>query len=210
MQKNTNIYMNKKGFTFIEVIIIFTIIFIMTAVLMSSSYGERTTKEITTVASEVVASLRETQNNSLTGKQKANSKLPCAFKFGLVGSDGNSLAKYNAYQMFYSGRILDEGCPPDDNTGVNTPFFDAIKLPVSMKIWATAIDTNSNTLRKDHIIFKVPYGTFVIKDDSSDTEEYNGIDIVIEKKSKKYHICVHETGLIEELGFNDADSACVF
>ncbi len=202
--------MNKKGFTFIEVIIIFTIIFIMTAVMMSMSYKERASKEITTVAHEVVASIREAQNNALTGKQRGNDQLPCAFKFGLVNLNSATPPRYTGYQMFHSARDLDGTCPVDDATGVSTSFFNANKLPGGMTIFARGKDTNNVETKKDHIIFKVPYGGFIIKDNGSDNEAYVGSDIIIEKGDKRYHICVHSTGLIEELGFKDAEFACPF
>jgi len=200
----------QRGFTFIEVIIIFTIIFIMTAVLMSMSFKERSSKEIETVANEVVASIRETQNNALTGKQKDNMQLPCAFKFGFVNPESSDPSIYNAYQMFYSSRDLDATCPLDDASNINSSFLKTIVLPANITITAHAEDTNKKTYVKNHVIFTVPYGGFTIKDDASDSNEYNGIDIVVAKNDEKYHICVHETGLVEELGFNENDIACSF
>jgi type II secretory pathway pseudopilin PulG len=204
--------MIKKGFTFIEVITIMTIIFIMTAVMMTASYKGRDKKEIQAVAREVVASIRETQNNALTGKQKDNDKLSCAFKWAIVRPDSDD--KYHAYQMFYSSRSLDEaGCPADDKNSVSTAFQDAISLPKGVTIGTVAYNSGvPEDVFRDHIIFLVPYGKFVVDDggEASSDVKYDGVDIRIEKDDKKYHICVHSTGLIEEIGYNEDDFACEF
>ncbi len=205
--------MNKKGFTFIEVIIIFTIIFIMTAVLLGTSYKDRSKKQIESVAREVSAAIRETQNNALTGKQKQNDVMPCAFAFKTYT---------NGYKMFYSYRSLDDSCPPDVIATDTTPsgemagFWESLvstQLPKDVHINTIAVDYNENrSSNEDNIIFLVPYGDFIVTKRVGNSSDYKGIDVRVEKSdgSEKYHICVHATGLIEEIGFNNEDLACAF
>jgi type II secretory pathway pseudopilin PulG len=196
--------MNKKGFTFIEVIIIFTIVFIMTAILLGTSYKDRSKKEISTVAREVAATIRETQNNALTGKQKENDKMPCAFKFEF---------QTHSYEIRRSFRGIDDVCPPDTNDGVDQVFSKIIQLPKDVQINSVALKYNDSTSAdEDNIIFLVPYGDFIVTSRDGSDNDFKGIDVRIERSdgSEKYHICVHATGLIEELGFNNEEYACAF
>jgi Tfp pilus assembly protein PilE len=195
--KSRNDY--KKGFTFIEVIIIFTIVFIMTAVVMSMSYKDRAKKVVDTTAREIVSSIRETQNNALTGKQKGNLQLPCDFSYNI---------NPNAYSMTASMRSIDGDC------GEKEIFVPATPLPEGVKMTAQAQgEGDSKWYDVSAITFDVPYGgvSFAVGDKTND--EYKGAEIVIEKNDKKYYICVHSIGLIEELGRLDIDGdehACNF
>ncbi len=196
--------MNKKGFTFIEVIIIFTIIFIMTSVLLGTSYKDRPKKEIETVAREVAATIRETQNNALTGKQKENDYMPCAFKFKIW---------HTSYEMFRSVRGIDTSCPLDDDIHITKPFLKPVQLPEGVQINSTTERYDATkSYTEDNIIFLVPYGDFIVTQRNNNETDAKGIDVRIERNdgSEKYHICVHATGLIEEIGFNDDDFACSF
>ncbi|PIR73859.1 MAG: hypothetical protein COU40_00280 [Candidatus Moranbacteria bacterium CG10_big_fil_rev_8_21_14_0_10_35_21] len=60
--------LNKQAFTLAEVMVIIAIIGIMTSVTIVSLIGSREKKQVETAASELVAVLREAQNNALTGK----------------------------------------------------------------------------------------------------------------------------------------------
>jgi hypothetical protein len=75
-----------------------------------------------------------------------------------------------------------------------------------------SIDEGSGKIPSDYIVFVVPYGRYV--DPKSDPKAYvnpsKGTEVVISKDDKKYHICVHAIGLIEEIGFNEEDHACAF
>lgn len=188
--------MYKKGFTFIEVIIIFTIVFIMTAILLSTSYKDRYRKELQAAAREVTASIREAQNNALTGKQKGSGTMPCAFQFYM-----NS----NSYQIKHETRDLDS---PNCNGGFNA-FFDSVPLPNGVTMSATAFNPADPThlYPANTIEFDVPYGKITANGDP----KYSGIEIVLKKNNKYYHICLHTTGLIEDMGLTEnPDTVCVF
>ncbi len=196
--------MNKKGFTFIEVIIIFTIVFIMTAILLGTSYKGRSKKEIESVAREVAATIREAQNYALTGKQKENDSMPCAFKFKIYN---------NQYEILRSTRNIDTACPPDDDEHINDSFLKPVQLPKGVRMNSVTERYNgSKNSNDDNVIFLVPYGDFIVTERKNDATDAKGIDIRIERGdgSEKYHICVHATGLIEEIGFNENDFACSF
>ena len=187
--------MFKKGFTFLEVIIIVAIVFVMTAVMLSMSYKDRDKKEISSVARHVVASIRETQNNALTGKQKENDKLPCAFRLEFTG---------NSYQMKYQSREIDGDCEDGYNN-----FFDPIILPpkASFEIYIYGGSGWEGPLSGARTIdFDVPYGLVTIDGGSG----YKGMEIDIVENGKRYVICVHSTGLVEELGIKDSAKTCVF
>ncbi|XLQ20393.1 MAG: hypothetical protein ACKUBY_01270 [Candidatus Moraniibacteriota bacterium] len=191
--------MVKKGFTMIELIIIFTIIMIMTAALMSTSYKDRAKKEVEATAREVVASIRETQNNALTGKSKGADSMPCAFQFSIIGN--------NSYQIRYDERDLDSA-----SCNGYSSFFNPVQLPENITMEVIGYDANKNERPGvgTQIEFKVPYGDFKVLDH---TDEYQGVEIIIQKSNKRYRICVHSTGLIEEKGFDDTEGSaltCVF
>ena len=194
----------QKGFTFIEVIIIFTIIFIMTAILLGTSYKDRSKKEIESVAREVAATIREAQNNALTGKQKENDYMPCAFKFAF---------QTHSYEIKRSYRAVDDVCPPDTSDGVDQSFLKTVQLPEGVRMNSITKKYNGSTSdTDDNIIFLVPYGDFIVTQRNNDATDAKGIDVRIERDdgSERYHICVHATGLIEEIGFNDEEFACAF
>jgi type II secretory pathway pseudopilin PulG len=193
--------MQKKGFTMIELIIIFTIVFIMTAILMSMSYKDRERKELQAVAREVTASIREAQNYSLTGKQTGTDTMPCAFQIAL---------NKGSYQINHSTRALDaENC----NGATFKSFFanGLVELSNGVTIEEiVAIDPSAPTAKPDivnTIEFDVPYGKITINNDS----KYSGAEIVLNKNDKYYHLCLHSTGLIEDKGITTSKGyICVF
>ena len=198
--KNTKIFMNKKGFTFIEVIIIFTIIFIMTAALLSTSYKDRNRKELQAVAREVTASIREAQNYALTGKQKGSGTMPCTFQYAM-----NS----NGYQIKHETRNLDD----HDCSGNFNNFFEEVSLPNNVQMEARAFDASrsagSGWADVDAINFDVPYGKITIH--TGDAYPNSGVEIILSKNDKYYHICLHTTGLIEDIGITEnSNTVCAF
>ncbi len=169
----------------------------MTAVLMSASYKDRAKKELQATAREVTASIREAQNNALTGKQKGTLTMPCAFQFQM-----NS----GSYQIMQTVRKLDEA---DCSNAITKSFFNPVSLPLNIEMETRAFDPNATSAinNGDIIDFDVPYGKITIGGNSS----YTGDEVILSKNNKFYHLCVHSTGLIEDHGITDsADRVCPF
>ncbi len=199
VQKTKKIYQTKKGFSFLEMIIIVAIITIMTLTMFVVSFKDRDKKKLEAVGREVAAAIRETQNNALTGKQRASDMLPCGFIFT---SDGDT------YQIKGSYRALQEVCADDNDPQSYTEKLldeNLSQKKIAIEMFTSA--TNGSTrVSTNFVAFGVPYGKYF---DGQETSI--GTDLVlILNDGRKFHICVHATGLIEELGFNDADVACVF
>lgn len=206
MQKVMN--KNKKGFSFLEMIIVVAIIMIMTMTMLVISFKDRDKKQLEAVGREVAAAIRETQNNSLTGRQGANEGLPCAFRFLTGGTQ---------YQMAGSYRLIDEVCKDDisdaayneDSDGRIFITRDLTKENISINMY-TSNYRESEKHESNFIVFVVPYGKYIDKESGDVTDPSKGTDVVISKDDKKYHICVHAIGLIEEIGFNEEEYACAF
>lgn len=90
---------NKKGFSFIELMVVIAIIGIMTAVTTVSLGNTRTKKEVEVAAREVAAAIREAQNYALAGKQVSGAEYPCDYKFNaMVGTSNYNIAyDYHIY-----------------------------------------------------------------------------------------------------------------
>jgi prepilin-type N-terminal cleavage/methylation domain-containing protein len=189
--KKNRVFGSQRGFSFLEMIIVIAIITIMTMVMFVVSFKDRATKEIETVAREVTAAIRETQNNALTGRQQGSDNLPCAFAFVLSGNSG--------YKVRGSYRQLESPCVPDEE------FDNYGEVLLSHNV---ANDKIQIAATSEFIVFTVPYGKYI----DQDTPNSDGTEIVVSKDgdNRMYHICVHSTGLIEELGFNEAPLACAF
>jgi prepilin-type N-terminal cleavage/methylation domain-containing protein len=78
MKKNSK---NKKGFSFIELMITIAIMAIMTTVTLVSMNKGRELWAVKTAAREVAATVREVQNNALTGKGLTASSASCNYTF---------------------------------------------------------------------------------------------------------------------------------
>lgn len=205
---NTKAMQNKKGFSFLEVIIVVAIIVIMTMVMFVISFKDRSKKELEAVGREVAAAIRETQNNALTGRQQDNDNLPCSFAFETY-DDGKK------YRIVGTQRELGEDCPTDTVIGK----YDHVFLEEDVSAQGMHITGEDSERRSSkYVIFSVPYGKYYDDGSYDDLGTVNGelstgTDFVITKdndETHKFHVCVYSTGLIEELGFNDDPVACPF
>ncbi|MEN8252642.1 MAG: hypothetical protein ABFQ53_03620, partial [Patescibacteria group bacterium] len=171
---------------------------IMVAVIMTVAYKDREKKDLQAVAREVTASIREAQNNSLTGKQKGTGTMPCTFQ--IVFSGGT-------YQINHETRDLDT----HDCRGSFDEFFETQGLPLSVSVDSMqALESGTSDTYKNvtDIRFDVPYGKMTF---GTDEDIYDGAELILEKNDRYYHICLHTTGLIEDFGMNeDPKPICKF
>lgn len=193
---------NKKGFSLLEMMIVVSIIITMTMTMFVISFKDRDKKELETIGRSVAAAIRETQNNALTGKQENDDGLPCAFRF---------VTTVTGFKVQGSFRKKDEGCAADDVSaayeGVNARLFaqdDFAKSKIEI-IGRMSSDPDDTS---DSIVFVVPHGKYI----NLKTKKADAVDFVIKnnKDDNRYHICVHATGLIEEIGFDKNEFACKF
>ena len=233
MQKNNK---NKRGFSFLEMVVIVAIISIMTSVMMVVTFKERDRKEIEAVGREVTAAIREAQNYALTGKQQGTG-LPCSFGFFTDLDDtAGSLNVDDAgtkFEVRGSYRQIDESCGVDYDPDTyldadNGRVFSKKDLAEEgLEIFGFTSNQhadNSGYYPSAFVAYGVPYGKYYDREtqDIVVGDESIGTEFVIREigqKDDEYHICVHDTGLIEEIGFvertsqNESDpvaTACVF
>jgi prepilin-type N-terminal cleavage/methylation domain-containing protein len=85
----------RRGFSLIEVLISVSIIVIISTAVLVSMRNNKTSKELEVAAREVAATIREAQNNALTGKKINDSDLPCKFGIHKTGNSEYKLAYYH-------------------------------------------------------------------------------------------------------------------
>jgi len=86
---------NRRGFSFMEVMMVVAIIGILSSVSLVSLSNSREKKDVETAAREVVAAIRETQNYALTGKQPVATDFPCFYRFSPTQNSETYTINYN-------------------------------------------------------------------------------------------------------------------
>ncbi len=213
-------FKNHRGFSFMEMIVVIAIIMIMTVVMLVMSMQDRERKKYQAAGREITAMIRETQNNALTGKQFVADELPCAMMFRSNGS---------VFEMRGSFRTLNTGCGNDTvfNDSVYTREItvqDLSQRNLKINVFNVAKDGNvqqANGGGMAHIVFTVPYGKYL---DDLGVETWEGVSLnslsrgtiieIVDRNETSltdpamaYRICVHSTGLMEEIGLVLAEDA---
>ena len=84
-------------------------------------------------------------------------------------------------------------------------------MPRNVSISAKAKNYDKEINPSHNVNFRVPYGDVNI---GGGAKLNAGFELKVEKDDRAYYICVHSTGLIEELGFlkdiGEDDLACDF
>lgn len=185
--------MKVKAFTLTELMVVAAIISIMVVVTIVSLGGSKDNKALEMAAREVGATIREAQNNTLTGKQPVPGTLACGHGFlKEVGDD--------TYKLFLNFPIINNDCSTANrghNPGQATPYVT--------KTLANKIKFAGNPA--DAIYFQMPHGTVF---DKNGTQLNSGsawriILVSSVDASKKYTICVYSSGNVEE---KKGDVAC--
>ncbi len=212
MKKIKRYRKNKKGFSLLEMVIIMAIVSIMTSVMLVVTLSEKDTKEIEAAGREITAAIREAQNYALTGKQQG-AGLPCSFGFFLPELNIDNVDTGSSrIEVRGSYRLIDGACGAENIRSTYTDahrgrlFLEKDFSDTRIEIFgftSLRITEGSGAHQTDFIAFGVPYGKF-FDQESVNTPPSIGTEFVVRKmgdKENEYHICVHDTGLIETIGF---------
>jgi prepilin-type N-terminal cleavage/methylation domain-containing protein len=172
----------KKAFTLIEILIVIALIGIVSAMVLGSYRTSKDQKAVETEARKLAASIREAQNNSLTGKN---------------GS---------ACSTSYSAQMIRYGTSANNRYD----FFDCNSATYYLSNGVTFFDNGQPGYGHDQgtIGFKIPFGTILDSTGSSlagwllgppTNHSTNGaLDIVLKRNLESYHVCLYLSGRIEE------------
>ena len=180
---------NKKGFTFIELMVVIAIIGIMTAVILVSQQDTKNARTVQTAGRNLTATIRELQNNAVTGKQivdASSTKVICGY--GIIVSGGNS------YDLFYN--YYDKGTPNANCDSVGTTYDNSKS---SKYVSASKFGNNVTTGTSMTVFYSVPYGS-VAAADAANAFLPLPKPITLTFNSKNYLVCIYPSGRIEEPG----------
>jgi prepilin-type N-terminal cleavage/methylation domain-containing protein len=134
--------MDKKGFSLIELMATTAIIAIMSAVTIVVFQGNRLSKELEVGADEVIAAIRETQRDALSGKiSDSSTTIPCVYQFYPDSA--------TTYKVQYTGHAPGAAC--DSNIIVESVYN---------------LNNSVQFSSRPSISFSVPFG---LSDSSSNT-----------------------------------------
>ncbi len=181
----------KKGFTFIEIMIVVTIIGIMTSVVLVYVSGDKSSRAVEVAARQVAAAIREAQNNALSGKQIDTVNIACGHGFYFDSGVNN-----NKYKLFYNYDTVSLPGSQDCSNPV-TPVsttYDANSADYTTYSLNNKVEFSSGT--SEIIYFTMPHGD-VYENGSSLTPSAK-ILLVSPDGNDKYTVCVYTSGRVEE------------
>lgn len=170
----------KNGFTLIEMVAVFAIITIMTAVTLIGFSASKVSKEVDGQVRVFASAIREAQNYSLTGKSitaTAGVK-PCEYRIASTVGGSFSIQQYRTDAV---GNCVADN-PTSSYSLANSVTFSSAKT----------------------FIFKVPRG-----EPWYNGSELSGsvkVDFFLEKGGKRAHVCVYPLGRVEETRAGDTGS----
>ncbi|GBE17245.1 hypothetical protein BMS3Abin15_01084 [bacterium BMS3Abin15] len=183
----------KKGFTFIEIVIIVVIIGIMTSVVLVSVGGNKSSKVVEIAAREIAGSIREAQNNALNGKQINDGTGDTACGHGFYfdnDGDGSGLDSEYDYKLFYN---YDNSGTPNDDCSEALPGVGVAQYYADHSL-GNKVEF-SDSISKS-IYFTMPHGT--VYQNSALLGGSAKILLVSPGGSDYYTICVYASGRVEE------------
>lgn len=162
---------NKKGISMIEVLITIAIIAIVSSVTTVFLNSNKADKELEAAALEVVAAIRETQNNALSGKKISDDHIPCGFEFSY--RVGGSTNRYSTSSIY---RHEGEECStiPSSNEDVYASYV----------LKSGVIFTGSGEVS---FSFSVPFGN---------VNPLSNVSIELEKSGSHHYVCVTNSGKV--------------
>jgi len=169
--------MFRKGLTFIELIVVIAIVGIMTAVTYFSLRDVKPAKEAEVGSRQLAALLRQTQNDSVSGKMMNNGafprKTPCMFLLTLT-----NVAAGVRYEKAY--RQDNTGLPNGCATSINSSSYETGTIP------RVFVDYSPNKIE-----FFVPHGGI-------NADRYRILLRSIADGTKYFTVCINSNGNIEE------------
>lgn len=172
----------KRGFSFMELMIVCAIIGIMTAVALVYLGGSnRSGKEVELAAREVAVAIREAQNNALGGKQPstlAAGEVACGHGFYFNASGATD------YKIFYNLKPAGADCPTASKDHSSSTDYISYSLSNGVQFSAGS----------GAIYFDSPHGN-IFRDG---TLLASTLTITVFKDSQNYNICVYPSGNVIE------------
>lgn len=181
------------GVTFVELMVVIAIIGIMTAVTVVSLQSSRDKKAVEVAGKQVVASIREAQNNALTGKNgNCSGGLAKASAYKVRIYNGS---KYMDVKTFFSS--TDSACSSDANYPNDLSYG-------SVRINNVNIDFTGVSCVSDCVIhFGVPFGNVIARGYGNFGGMGSDTFAKIKIKSTRstnifYTVCIYPSGKITD------------
>lgn len=192
--KNKTTIIRERGFTLVELLIVCIIIGIMTAVILVSLQGNHDQKAVETEGRKLAATLREVQNNALTGKLTGQTPSPtlalCYAEFQVDSS--TNPPTYSEYQTTRGA-----ACPaPAD-------LKDATLTPINTFKIGNTVSMGDPGIGKK-IFFSAPFGHIFYFDSGTSYPEYtiasgSAMNYVLTKGSANFTVCLCPAGKVVEV-----------
>ncbi len=163
----------KKGFTLIEVMIVVSIIAVATAIVLVGMSNVRNQTQVKGDARRLAGTLRELQNNALTGKRQTETRISCWFSLPSAIIGAGSIAPMYRYK---------------DGTTCATNLGDNLPLVVFSP---GVVFSNANV----GVRFVVPWGQAL---DAAGNVLGAPVRYTLEKSGIIWSVCVYPEGRIEE------------
>jgi len=145
-----------KAFTLIELMIVVAIIGIMSSVVIISMQNGKIEKELETAAREVAATIREAQNNALTGKN-ASSTNPICSQYNFAYTNGSSNYSVNCSGNYSNNYTLKNGVTfaSGGNFNFSIPFggvaANGIKITKNSICYCVAVNSSGSVEEKGRL-----------------------------------------------------------
>lgn len=190
---------NKKGFSMVELMVTIAIMALMTGAVFVNLAGNRKTKGVETEARKLVAVIRETQSNALTGKTPADGTVPCGW-----GIYYNAVSAPGEYKVYYNTST--SKCSVVNALATDRQYISPVAT--GMGTLSTAVLTTSfgNNVRfddsiiGDKVYFTIPYGRIFNQSGSAIGAPLKLLlKSVADSTVVQHTICVFSSGRVDDM-----------